>query len=108
DELNLGLQTHPVHPHWVAHAVLVVDDVFTRQRVENHPIGIDRDGACPLEHSLEICLSDLSASNRRDAVRTLTPHVATTDTEKHGADLHAGHGLRGAYRFADRAYRPID
>ena len=45
DQVHPDLEAHAAHPDGVTNTVLVVDQVLARQRVQDHPIGVDRDRA---------------------------------------------------------------
>ena len=85
------MQAHAAHADRVAYAVLVVDRVLPRQGVQNHPVRVHRNGACALEHAVQILARHFAAADRAHAVR----HVAL--------DVAAGHAFAVLYplRYAE-------
>ena len=73
DQVDAHLEAHAAHADRVADAVLVVDHVLARQRVEDHAVGVDRDGARAFEHALEVGARDLA---RRRWRATPSEHLA--------------------------------
>ena len=108
DEVHSHLQAYAAHADGIAYAVLVVDDVFARQDVEDLAVGVDRYRARPFEDALEVDAGHFATRDRRDSIGRLRANVATGHARVHGADLDARHRLRRVDGVPDRAHRPVD
>src|SRR5262249_29447824 len=95
DDVHLGFEPHAAHADRVLDAVLVVDDEFLRDDVDDLAIGGDGDRLRGLDHALHVGGRDLVvlARHRHDAAAVQAADVVAGDAGVHALGLHAGHAL---------------
>src|SRR5581483_8780817 len=101
DDVHLGLEPHAAHAQRLADPVLLVDDVFLREDVEDLAVLRDVDRPRRIEHPLQIALPHFLVLHRHHALRVEPADVPAGDPGVDGADLRAGHQLGFLDRLVD-------
>src|SRR6476469_9236274 len=102
-EIHLGLETRADHPDGIADAVILVDGVFLRDRVQQ--LAVLWKGLSPRDRvrALDVGLRDLVAVDCDDALARHGLHVLAGYSRVDLADLRARHALRVGHRLLNRA-----
>src|SRR3954464_14010019 len=94
DDMHLRLQAHPAHPQGLLDPVLVVDDEFLREDVDDLAILRDVDPPGGVDHPRHVGRTDLLVLHRHDALRVESADMSAGDARVDGADLASRHQLR--------------
>ena len=108
DEIHLHLEPRARHSNRVRDAVLLVDDVFLRNVVQQLVIPTQRHRTRDFVHPRDILGADLLGTHGDDAGRTARGHMLTRDAARHVRDPRPRHPLGVLERGGDGARRLVD
>src|SRR5207248_9537392 len=93
DDVDLRLEAHAAHSQGFLDAVLLVDDEFLRQHMEDFAVLRDVDGAGGVDDARHVRGTDLLVLHRHHALRVESADMSAGDARVDGADLAASHQL---------------
>jgi hypothetical protein len=108
DHVHPRLQAHAAHADGLADALLVVDDEFLRQDVQDLLVRRDRHRAGGVDDPVDVRLHHLVLLDGGDAVGVQAADMAAGDAGMHRVDLAAGHQLGLLDRALDGLHRGLD
>ena len=108
DEVHLGLEARTDHADRVAHADVLVDRVFLRDRMNELAVLRDRLRAGDGIGAFHVGARDLGAGHRRDAGAGHRLHMLTGDPRVHTLDLRPRHPFGVLHRLGDGAHGLFD
>ena len=91
DHVYLGLETNTEHADGFADTLLIVDQEFLRQNVQDLLVRGNRDCACSVNNTIDVAGTHLFVTNRDDAVRVQAAYVATRDAGVDGVNITPRH-----------------
>ena len=106
--VHLGLQPHAGHANRFAYPLLVIDQELLRQDVQDFLVCRYRDGACRIDHPVDIVGTDLLIPDCHDAMRIQAADMAAGDSGIHGVNIATGHQLGRLDRPLDRMHGGFD
>src|SRR5690349_1900445 len=107
-EIHLGLETCADHADRIANAVILVDRVLLRNRVQELAVLRNCLRASDRVRAIDVGLRDLVAVDRDDALARHRLHVLAGNARVHLGDLRAGHSFGVGHRLLNRARRFLD
>ncbi len=108
NHVDPGLQPHPAHADRLADPLLVIDDEFLGQDVEDLLIGGNRHRPGRIDHPVHVRLGHLPFLDGGDAVGVETADMATRDAGMDGVNFAARHELRLFHRPLDGLHGGLD
>ena len=106
--MHLGLQTDAAHAERFADAVLLVDDEFLGQDMDDFAVHGDGDGLGGVDDAAHVLLGDFAVLDGDHALGVEALDVAAGDTGIDRLDLAAGHQLGLFDGLADGGDRALD
>ena len=109
DDVHVYFQALPDHADGIADVVLLVDQKFLRQHMQNFAVFGKRNGARGVHGPAHVLLFDIArAGAQRNSPSAIhSAHVAAGNADHRRLDRHVGHAFRFLERAADGADRGI-
>ena len=106
--MDLGLQADSAHAQGFANTVLIIDDEFLRDDVDDFSIHRNGDGFRCINDALHIALAHFLVFDGHNAMAVEGAHVSTGNAGVHGCDFAIGHQFRFFHRVLDGVDRRVD
>ena len=108
DDMHLRLEAEAAHADRLTDAVLVVDDEFLREDVQDLLVGRDRHRARGLDDAIDVHRRHFLVLDRDHAIRVETLDVAAGDSRIDLFHLGVGHQLDFLDHARNRRHRLLD
>ena len=108
DDVDFDFKPHAAHAHRFTHVFLAVDDEFLRQDMQDLLIHRDVDGACGLDHAINVKLRNLAIFDGDHAVRVEAFDVRTGNTGDDVTNFHVRHQFSLFQRALNTGDRGFD
>ena len=108
DDVDLGFQAYAAHPKGFPDPILLVDDEFLGNHVDDLAIHGDRHGLRGIDDPLDVDLPDLPVLDRNDTMAVEGPDMASGDPRVDRGDLTVRHQFRLFHGVLDGCHRGID
>ena len=106
--MDLGFQSHAIHPHRILDAVLVINDIFLRQNMDHLAIEGKGYGLCRINDAGDIRLFDFFFLDGYDPVTVEAFDMRTGDPRVHGSNITTRHELGFFDGSPDCLYSRVD
>ena len=94
DDMHPRLEAYTRHANRLMDSLLLIDDEFLRQYMQNFAVGRNRYSLRRIDHPVDITLRHLAILDCHDPVRIQAVDVAACNPGKHRMNLASGHQLR--------------
>ena len=108
NDVNTGIQPHTAHPDRLAHAGLVIDNIFLNHSVQNAVIRRDIDRFRRFDGAVDIRLTDFAVFNFNHTLGIKASDMVASNSCSHTANLAICHQFGLADRVLDGLCGCID
>jgi hypothetical protein len=106
--VNLRLEPHARHADGFANTLLAVDQELLRQDMQDFLVRRYRYRSCRIDHAIHVARTDFRVTNRDDAVRVETAHMAAGDARVDRMDVASRHEFGFFHGALDRVHGRLD
>ena len=89
--MHLGFKTYAGHANRFANSLLVIDQEFLRQDVQDFLVSRNRDGSRRIDNSVNVATTDFPVAYRHNAVRVQAAHVTPGNAGMNGVNIASRH-----------------